>query len=63
MLKAPGTERLKLQYDEPPAKFAFRFNLRHYTWVDDAKMEDATATKPAEWDEARAYTRSVLSST
>jgi len=28
MLKAPGTSRLKLKYDEPPSNFAFNFNLR-----------------------------------
>jgi hypothetical protein len=31
MLRAPGTKRLKLQYDEPPSKFAFRFTLGRYT--------------------------------
>jgi hypothetical protein len=31
MLKAPGTKRLKLQYDEPPSNFAFKFQLRRYT--------------------------------
>ena len=25
-LKPPGTKRLKLQYDEPPSNFAFKFN-------------------------------------
>jgi len=30
MLKAPRTKRLKLQYDEPPSNFAFKFNLRRY---------------------------------
>ena len=29
-LKAPGTKRLKLQYDEPLSSFAFKFNLRRY---------------------------------
>jgi hypothetical protein len=28
MLEALGTDRLKLQYDEPPLNFAFKFNLR-----------------------------------
>jgi hypothetical protein len=28
MLKAPGTERLKLYHDEPPSTFTFKFNLR-----------------------------------
>jgi hypothetical protein len=27
-VKALGTERLKLEYDEPPSNFAFKFNLR-----------------------------------
>jgi hypothetical protein len=30
-LKASGTKRLKLQYDEPLSKVAFKFNLRRYT--------------------------------
>ena len=34
MLKAPGTKRLKLKYDEPPSNFAFKFNLRRYSMVD-----------------------------
>ena len=29
-LKPPGTKRLKLKYDEPLSKFAFKFNLRRY---------------------------------
>jgi hypothetical protein len=29
--KAPGTERLKLDYDNPLSNFAFSFNLRRYT--------------------------------
>jgi hypothetical protein len=32
-LKPPGTERLKLKYDEAPSKFAFKFNLRRYMVV------------------------------
>ena len=28
MLKAPGTQRWKLKYDELPSNFAFKFNLR-----------------------------------
>ena len=31
MLKAPGTKRLKLTYDEPLSSFAFKFNLCRYT--------------------------------
>jgi hypothetical protein len=30
MLKAPGTERLKLRSDELLSNLAFKFNLRHY---------------------------------
>ena len=30
-LKAPGTKRLKLKYDEVLSNFAFRFHLRRYT--------------------------------
>jgi hypothetical protein len=29
-LKAPGTKRLKLNYDELLSNFAFKFNLRRY---------------------------------
>ena len=36
MLKAPGTKRLKLKYDESPSNFAFKFNLRRYTVVRGA---------------------------
>jgi len=34
-LKAPGTKRLKVKYDKPLSKFAFKFNLRRYTLVDN----------------------------
>jgi len=37
-LKAPGSERLKLQYDEQPSNFSFKFNLRRYNlWRLDLK--------------------------
>ena len=32
-LKALGTKRLKLNYDERPSSSAFKFNLRRYTWA------------------------------
>jgi len=35
MLKAPGTKRLKLKYDILLSSFAFNFNLRRYTKLDD----------------------------
>ena len=34
VLKAPGTKRLKLKYDELFSSFAFNFNLRRYTEGD-----------------------------
>jgi hypothetical protein len=38
-LKAPGTKRLKLDYDEPLSNFAFKFNLRCYTTDPHAPPE------------------------
>jgi hypothetical protein len=35
-LKPHGTKRLKLKYDKPLSKFAFKFNLHHYNKVKDA---------------------------
>ena len=32
MLNAPGTKRLKLNYDVPLSRFAFKFGCRRYTW-------------------------------
>jgi len=32
-LKAPGFKRLKLKYEKPLSNFAFKCNLRRYTWV------------------------------
>ena len=32
-LKALGCKRLKLEYDEPPPNFAFKFSLRRYNLV------------------------------
>ena len=29
-MKPPGTERLRLQYDEPPSNLGFKINLRRY---------------------------------
>jgi len=39
MLKAPGTKRLKLRYEEQLSNLAFKFNLRRYSvvlWFDTA---------------------------
>jgi len=32
-MKAPGTQRLKLKYDQPLSNFAFKFNLRRHDEV------------------------------
>jgi HPt (histidine-containing phosphotransfer) domain-containing protein len=42
-LKAPGTKRLKLNYDAPLSSFAFNFSLRHYTW----SFRTATPSAPS----------------
>ena len=41
-LKAPGSWRLKLQYDEPPSTFAFKFYLRRFTTETTLRAEIAT---------------------
>jgi hypothetical protein len=38
VLKALGTKRLKLQYDETLSNFAFKFNLRRYTLVAGVRI-------------------------
>ena len=44
-LKASGTKRLKLKYDEPLPSFAFKFNSRRYTEVErEAGAELAAET-------------------
>jgi hypothetical protein len=40
LLKAPETNRLKLNCDAPPSNFAYKFNLRRYI-SDDAVVEVA----------------------
>ena len=42
-LKAPITQRLKLQCDEPLSKFAFKFNLRRYTSASAAASSSPTS--------------------
>ena len=37
-LKAPGTKRLKLKYDQVVSNFAFKINLRRYKKVAAAKL-------------------------
>ena len=38
MLKAPGTYRLKLEYDKRLSDFAFSFNLRHYSSAASCRL-------------------------
>jgi hypothetical protein len=42
-LKAPGTQRLKLQHDEVLSSFAFHFSLRRYT---TARASEQGCTAP-----------------
>ena len=41
-LKAPGTKRLKLQYDESPSNMAFKINSCHY-YVDGVRVASDVA--------------------
>ena len=43
-LKAPGSKRLKLDYDEPLLNFAFKFNLRRCNEACMANPDIARAT-------------------
>jgi hypothetical protein len=56
-LKAPGSERLKLRCDEMLSNFAFRFNLRCYTWeaqCDAARVHRSKLRRVAmKWSEQR----------
>ena len=69
-LKPPGTECLKLKYDNLLSSFAFKFNLRRYTLHVPADiLADNTFTytvemcESGEYSVAGAYTRSLFSST
>ena len=44
-LKAPGTERWKLKYDEPPSKFAFKINLRRYSVAVGLRLDEKRTTE------------------
>ena len=44
-LKAPGTQPLKLKYDEVLSSFAFKFNLRCYTEGEDSELNEAVRLK------------------
>jgi len=62
-LKLPGTNRLKLQCDEPLSNIALNINLRRYDEDDDD--EDAPRKKPRKnaANKAGAYTRPPVSLT
>ena len=42
-LKAPGSNRLKLKYDQLVSSFAFKFNLRRYTVRKKREGRERTA--------------------
>jgi hypothetical protein len=44
-LKAPGSERLKLEHEELLSNFAFNCNLRRYEEVGDLDVEQGGSTK------------------
>ena len=44
-LKAPGDMLLKLRYDGPVSKFAFKFNLRRHTKAGKAAADAALKSK------------------
>ena len=54
-MKAPGTKRLKLNYNEPLSNFAFKFNLRRYT----AEKRGAAERRAAEVSEIAALKSSL----
>jgi len=45
MLKARGTERLKLEYDESPSNFAFKSKFRRYSKESEAKAKEGEAAE------------------
>jgi hypothetical protein len=52
-LKAPGTERLKLKYEELLSSFAFNFNMRCYSLT--LKYDDMLSCYTFNWNQ-RPYT-------
>jgi len=49
-LKAPGINRLKLEFDKPLSNFAFKFSLRRYAAVAAAAAHVAAAAAAAAAD-------------
>ena len=73
-LKALGTKRLKLKYDESPLNFAFKFKLRRYSEARKARRRAAMDGYKAvlvergtrvtsQWRKAGTYTRPLFSTT
>ena len=60
-LKAPGTNRLKLRYDESLSNFAFKFNSRRHT-KDGGKLRRELRHNLTRFT-AGAYTRPRFCST
>ena len=58
-LKAPGLNLLKLNYNEPPSNFAFKFKVHHYSEVWAFDLDANTWSRL----QAGAYTRPLFSST
>jgi len=58
--KAPGTKRLKAEYDKVLSNFAFNLNMRRYIEDEMAKIGAELYAAQAEMSpwEAGAYTRS-----
>jgi hypothetical protein len=63
ILKSPKTKRLKLKYGGPPSKFAFKFNLRRWHWVDLIMDAIALLWVIQSLLTAGAYTRPLFGST
>ena len=59
-LKAPGINRLKLQYDEPPSNFALCFNLSRYTSASPTMTTTTTMIPPVALRQARLRFRRAL---
>jgi len=65
-LKAPGSKRLKLKYDNLHSSFAFKFNLRRCTTAAPSptpRTPPMCWPTPGGWCTARAYTRPLFGST
>ena len=48
-LKAPGSKRLKLQYDELLSRFAFKFKLRRYMVALENAVQEWAAVLTSVW--------------